>query len=35
MGIDGRKFVESHFDQTIFIEKYMENRMELLKTEGE
>lgn len=31
MGMQGRKWVESRFDQKIFIQKYMENRMELLK----
>lgn len=30
LGINGRKFVEENFDQKIFIEKYMENRMSLL-----
>lgn len=31
MGIAGRKFVEETFEQKTFIEKYMENRMNLLK----
>ena len=31
MGIAGRKFVEETFEQRQFIEKYMENRMSLLK----
>ncbi len=30
MGANGRKWVESRFDQHIFISKYMENRMNLL-----
>ena len=30
MGLQGRKWVEERFDQKIFIEKYMQNRMELL-----
>lgn len=30
MGLQGRKWVESRFDQKIFIKKYMENRMDLL-----
>ena len=30
MGASGRKWVEERFDQKIFIEKYMENRMDLL-----
>ena len=30
MGLQGRKWVEERFDQKVFIEKYMENRMELL-----
>ena len=30
MGMQGRKWVEERFDQKVFIEKYMENRMELL-----
>lgn len=30
LGINGRKFVEENFDQKIFIEKYMANRMSLL-----
>lgn len=30
IGKQGRKWVEERFDQRIFIEKYMENRMELL-----
>ena len=30
MGNAGREFVEASFDQKIFIEKYMKNRMELL-----
>lgn len=29
-GINGRKYVEERFDQKVFIEKYMENRMHLL-----
>ena len=31
MGMAGRKFVEEAFEQKVFIEKYMENRMNLLK----
>ena len=31
MGIAGRKFVEETFEQKTFIEKYMENRINLLK----
>ena len=31
MGVAGRKFVEESFEQKTFIEKYMENRMNLLK----
>lgn len=31
MGIAGREFVEEAFEQKTFIEKYMENRMNLLK----
>ena len=30
MGLQGRKWVEERFDQKVFIQKYMENRMELL-----
>ena len=30
MGLQGRKWVEERFDQKVFIEKYMKNRMELL-----
>lgn len=30
MGLQGRKWVEERFDQKVFIEKYMENRMVLL-----
>lgn len=30
LGANGRKYVEERFEQKIFIEKYMENRMELL-----
>lgn len=30
MGLRGREWVESQFDQKVFIEKYMENRMNLL-----
>lgn len=30
MGADGRKYVEEHFDQKVFIQKYIENRMGLL-----
>ena len=30
MGMQGRKWVETRFDQKIFIQKYMENRMNLL-----
>ena len=30
MGLQGRKWVEERFDQKIFIEKYMKNRMHLL-----
>ena len=30
MGLQGRKWVEERFDQKVFIEKYMQNRMELL-----
>lgn len=30
MGLQGRKWVESRFNQKVFIEKYMENRMALL-----
>lgn len=30
IGLSGRKWVEERFDQKVFIEKYMENRMELL-----
>ena len=30
IGLQGRKWVEERFDQKIFIDKYMENRMELL-----
>lgn len=30
MGMQGRKWVEERFDQKVFIEKYMENRMALL-----
>lgn len=30
MGLEGRKWVETHFDQRIFTQKYMENRMNLL-----
>lgn len=30
MGMQGRKWVETRFDQKVFIQKYMENRMELL-----
>lgn len=32
MGVNGRKYVEDRFEQKIFIEKYMENRMELLNS---
>ena len=32
MGLQGRKWVEERFDQKVFIQKYMENRMELLGT---
>ncbi len=31
LGEGGRKFVKDHFDQNIFIEKYMENRVSLLE----
>ena len=31
LGEGGRKFVEEHFDQKVFIEKYMENRVSLLE----
>lgn len=31
MGVAGRKFVKESFEQKTFIEKYMENRMSLLK----
>lgn len=30
IGLQGRKWVEERFDQKVFIQKYMENRMELL-----
>ena len=30
IGRQGRQWVEERFDQRIFIEKYMENRMDLL-----
>lgn len=30
MGIAGRKFAEDAFDQKVFIQKYMDNRMKLL-----
>ena len=30
MGLQGRKWVEERFDQKVFIQKYMENRMKLL-----
>ena len=30
MGANGRKFAEEAFNQKIFIEKYMKNRMSLL-----
>ena len=30
IGLQGRQWVESRFDQQIFIRKYMENRMSLL-----
>lgn len=30
MGKNGRKYVEERFDQKVFIQKYMENRMKLL-----
>ena len=30
IGMQGRKWVESRFDRKIFIQKYMENRMNLL-----
>lgn len=33
LGVNGRKFVEESFDQKIFIEKYMQNRMSLLGIE--
>ena len=33
MGLQGRKWVEERFDQKVFIEKYMKNRMELLGIE--
>lgn len=32
MVVNGRKYVEDRFEQKIFIEKYMENRMELLNS---
>ncbi len=31
LGINGRKYVEEHFDQKVFIQKYMDNREALLK----
>lgn len=31
MGVEGRKHVQETFEQKIFVEKYMENRMNLLK----
>ena len=30
MGLQGRKWVETRFDQKVFIQKYMDNRMSLL-----
>ena len=30
LGLSGRKYVEEKFDQKIFIQKYMDNRMKLL-----
>lgn len=32
IGLQGRKWVETQFDQKVFIEKYMENRMSLLSS---
>lgn len=31
MGVEGRKYVKETFERKIFVEKYMENRMNLLK----
>ena len=31
LGINGRKYVQEKFDQKVFIQKYMENRMNLLE----
>lgn len=34
MGLQGRRWVETEFNQKVFIEKYMENRINLLKLEN-